>query len=116
MEMYTSYYESRIRFLNEKGKERLSLGTDGIGSDVILLNDNSEANAALLVDNDGKSFLRLDHSAFTPDGLNVADAQGFEARLGVADLVTPRTGETHKTSAASVVLFDKDKNVIWKAP
>jgi hypothetical protein len=31
-------------------------------------------------------------------------------------MVTPRTGETHKTSAASLVLFDKDKNVIWKAP
>ena len=26
------------------------------------------------------------------------------------------TGETHKTSAASVVLFDKDKKVLWKTP
>ena len=25
-------------------------------------------------------------------------------------------GETHKTSAASVVMFDKDKKVRWKAP
>jgi hypothetical protein len=46
----------------------------------------------------------------------VEDADGFAATLGVTDLVTPRTGETHKTSAASLVLFNKDKNVIWKAP
>jgi hypothetical protein len=49
-------------------------------------------------------------------GLRVTDVQGFSASFGVTDLVTPRTGETHKTSAASLVLFDKEKNVIWKAP
>jgi len=49
-------------------------------------------------------------------GLMVEDRDGFSAVLGSADLVTPRTGETHRTSAASVVLFDKDKNVIWSAP
>ena len=36
--------------------------------------------------------------------------------IGSIDLETPRTGETHKTSAASVVLFDKDKQVVWQAP
>ncbi|HEY2646321.1 MAG TPA: hypothetical protein VGI34_05085 [Candidatus Acidoferrales bacterium] len=44
------------------------------------------------------------------------DAEGFEEILGTANLVTPQTGETHRVSAASLVLFDKDKNVIWKAP
>jgi hypothetical protein len=44
------------------------------------------------------------------------DENGFEAELGRTDLVTPRTGETQKRSAASLVLFGKDKNVIWKAP
>jgi hypothetical protein len=48
--------------------------------------------------------------------MQVDDAEGFAATLGATDLVTPRTGEKHKTSAASLVLFDKDKNVIWKAP
>ena len=48
--------------------------------------------------------------------LQTLDADGFEAILGTTDLVTPRTGETHKTSAASLVMFDKNKNVIWKAP
>jgi hypothetical protein len=52
----------------------------------------------------------------SPYNLNLQDQDGFQATLGVTNLVTPRTGESQKTSAASVVLFDKDKSVIWKAP
>jgi hypothetical protein len=44
------------------------------------------------------------------------DKDGFETSIGTTDLVTTRTGETHKTSGASVVLFDKDKKVLWQAP
>ena len=44
------------------------------------------------------------------------DEQGFEVTLGRSSLVTPRTGETQMRSAASLVMFDKNKNVIWKAP
>lgn len=52
----------------------------------------------------------------SPGEFEVWDESGFSATVGRTDLVTPRTGETHKTSAASLVLFDKDKNVIWRAP
>lgn len=52
----------------------------------------------------------------TPYNLNLSDSDGFSTTLGLASLVTPRTGESHKTSAASLVMFDKNKNVIWKAP
>jgi len=55
-------------------------------------------------------------AVLTPYNLNLSDGDGFSATLGVASLVTPRTGESHKTSAASLVMFDKNKNVIWKAP
>jgi hypothetical protein len=48
--------------------------------------------------------------------VTVSDENGFQATLGTTDLVTARTGEKHTTSAASLVLFDKQKNVIWKAP
>jgi hypothetical protein len=51
-----------------------------------------------------------------PGNVEVIDEEGFEASIGTEDLVTPRTGETHKTSGASLVLFDKNKNVLWKAP
>jgi hypothetical protein len=50
------------------------------------------------------------------DALRLSDPQGFSASFGVTDLITPSSGETHRTSAASLVLFDKKKNVIWKAP
>jgi hypothetical protein len=52
----------------------------------------------------------------SPYNLNLQDQDGFLATLGVTNIVTPRTGETHSTSAASLVLFDKNKSVIWKAP
>lgn len=48
--------------------------------------------------------------------MGLFDEQGFETTLGRRTLVTPRTGESHMTSAASLVMFDKNKNVIWKAP
>ena len=51
-----------------------------------------------------------------PGHLDISDDEGFKADLGIQELVRPHTGETHRTSAASLVLFDKDKNVIWKAP
>jgi hypothetical protein len=48
--------------------------------------------------------------------LSVSDRQGYELDLGKTDLLTSRTGESHQTSAASVVMFGKDKNVLWSAP
>ena len=48
--------------------------------------------------------------------LEIADAKGFRAKLGVTSLVTKKTGETHKTPAASLVLFGDDRTVLWSAP
>jgi hypothetical protein len=108
---------TELKFLDGKGKDRLNLSLFPIvGSGVMLSNEEGKANAVLHAPSNGTPFLRLEKASFTEDGLNVIDAQGFAAQLGVADLVTPRTGETHKTSAASLTLFDKNKNVIWKAP
>lgn len=50
--------------------------------------------------------------------LSLFDPRGFGLALGVADLASLTTGETHRTSAASIVMFgsDKDHHVIWQAP
>jgi hypothetical protein len=48
--------------------------------------------------------------------LDLSDKQGFMATIGSTDLGTPRAGEIHKTSAASIVLLDKGGNVLWSAP
>jgi hypothetical protein len=69
----------------------------------LLLGENYDVSASLRASKDGPS-------------LQIEDSQGYEATVGSTGLVTPRTGETRTTSAASLTLFDKEKNVIWKAP
>jgi hypothetical protein len=54
----------------------------------------------------------------TADGpsLTLADSQGYSAVIGSSKLITTRTGEQHRTSAASLALFGKDGKVLWSAP
>jgi hypothetical protein len=56
------------------------------------------------------------HATSEGPSLQLSDKEGFQAELGASSLVTLKTGETHRTSAASVVLFGKDKKVLWSAP
>jgi hypothetical protein len=86
--------DGEINFENSAGKLSAQLG-----------------NSTVMVAGDGNS-----GAVMAPGIVGAFDEQGFSATLGVANLQTPRTGETQKRSAASLVLFDKDKNVIWKAP
>jgi len=51
-----------------------------------------------------------------PSECALSECLKLQAIVGTADLVTPRSGAIHRTSAASLVLFDEEKNVIWKAP
>lgn len=64
---------------------------------------------------DGKSEADLGVRGDGPR-LSLTDVQGFQSVLGVEHLVTTATAETHKTSAASLTLFDNKKHVIWRAP
>ena len=48
--------------------------------------------------------------------IRLADKEAFKTEIGNANLILPQTGETRKTSAASVLLSDKDEKVLWKAP
>jgi hypothetical protein len=47
--------------------------------------------------------------------LTLEGTEGFESVLGVADMETTITGESQRTSAASLTFFGKDKKVIWSA-
>jgi hypothetical protein len=50
-------------------------------------------------------------------GLDLADAGGYETQIGAADLKYPSTGETRRTSAASIIMLGSGKKlVIWRAP
>jgi hypothetical protein len=64
---------------------------------------------------DGSEHASLDLDAPGPS-LILSDKQGFTTTIGSSDLKTPRTGEEHRTSAASIVLSGKDHSVLWSAP
>jgi hypothetical protein len=96
---------SGISVFDEHGKERGIFDANQNGAALVFMNVKGTDDA--LVRGEG---------IMVSGPVTVSDNQGFQATLGTTDLVTPRSGETHKTSAASLVMFDKDKNVIWKAP
>ena len=63
-----------------------------------------------------KTRVRLGYMSNSGNGLSVTDRQGFETQVGVSTLDTRQTGASTTTSAASIVMFDKQEKVIWKAP
>jgi hypothetical protein len=110
--LYDSQGHERGTFLVKDSTAYLRLN-DGNGSLKTAVSEN------LVVVEDGALVARSQEkniSAIIGGEIKVSDNQGFNATLGITDLVTPRTGESHKTSAASLVMFDKNKSVIWKAP
>lgn len=48
--------------------------------------------------------------------LSIEDKEGYSTFIGMTDLVVTKTGKKEQTPAASVVLFDKEKKVLWSAP
>jgi hypothetical protein len=48
--------------------------------------------------------------------ISLQDKEGYETEIGKTDLVFTNSGRKQQTSAASVVMFDKDKKVLWSAP
>jgi hypothetical protein len=101
-----------LTLFDEKGQARVMLDN----SNISFVNSEGQGHGIL-----GNGFLSLmgdgvSSAWLAPGSIGVSDDQGFLTSVGVQALVTPRTGETQKTSAASIVLFDKNKNVIWKAP
>lgn len=90
----------------EKGNPRLWLATwdDGV-SRLSLHDQGGRARALLTVQADGSPSLSLRD-----------ESTKSRAVLGQATLRTARTGTMERRPAASLVLFDRDANVIWKAP
>ncbi len=87
------------------GKAFVSLGLSPLGAGADLTMHESGGNQSVLLSTfQGKPSLTL------------TDNEGFSADFGSADLVVPKTGRKESTSAASVVLFGKDKKVLWSAP
>jgi len=120
-------------FASDKGGGVTFSGADGVPRALLL----STKNGALLnlFEAEGKGRVHLGVGSFDlrkPDSqpsqyligfedvpgpsFQIEDKQGFVAVAGVVNEQTPQTGESHRTSAASVRLFDKDGKELWSAP
>jgi len=85
---------------DKTGKTRVDIdATRG----VTLSDTNEEPRAILAVPGDGPT-------------LALTGRHGHVTKIGSAHLMTALTGENHKASAASIVMWGKDGEVIWSAP
>jgi hypothetical protein len=48
--------------------------------------------------------------------VRVGRTDSYYTQIGTTELVTPTSGESHKTSPASLVLFNDKGSAIWRAP
>jgi|SRR5579883_471119 len=116
-----------LKFKDESGSAliTLALNSDAPGGPLLLMSDpQHHASVALSVlENAGPQFSlageRPDiqvRMGVTPDGtsLDLSDKDGFMTSIGNG--VLPKNGQVKKTSAASIVLFGKDRKVLWSAP
>ena len=63
----------------------------------------------------GRFFVGTDDNSGGPS-VRVEDKEGYSGVIGRTDLETLGTGRKTQTPAASLVLFGKDKKVLWSAP
>jgi hypothetical protein len=89
---------------------------DGKGDQIIGLGSPLGAEPFLQLFGSNRSTIRLDATQEIGPAVTITDEQGFSQVLGSASLQTTRTGEQHRTSAASLTLFGKDGKVLWSAP
>jgi hypothetical protein len=119
-----------LRFLDEKGKTRaiLGLASDSASPSLKLSDNEGVGRAWLTVDPDGSSRLTLRDRKERPRAGLIAEADGsprlalrdtdgqYRIVLGSSPLEPLPTRGIGERSPSSLILFDKDGNVIWKAP
>lgn len=136
----------RFVIKDKDGKERGSFATIGKGSELTLGNINAQPMMRLIVSTDAsdlhfygssQSGMNLGVDTGNPDismagaeqngearitfgkdgpALKLEDAKGSSTILGATQLEKPINNGAHPASAASIVLLDKDKKVIWHTP
>jgi hypothetical protein len=101
--LYSFKGEPKLELMDANGNVRAGLGVFRETAYVDVLGVDPKSSTELTVSRDGPS-------------LSVSDQKGFSSIVGVTDLENVHTGETYKTSAASLVIFGKKGKVIWHAP
>ena len=113
-----------LALTNPNGKVVANFLASASRSSLVLSDPDLKRVAGLVIDDDGPTLALSEEGNFgaqlalTSDGpsLHFTDPNGFASTLGVNHLVTPTTGESHRTSVASLIFFDNKQNVIWTAP
>jgi hypothetical protein len=101
--LYTFKGEPKLELMDANGNVRAGLGVFNETAYLDVLGIDPKSSIDLTVGRDGPS-------------LSVSDQKGFSSVIGVADLENVHTGESYKTSAASLVIFGKNGKTIWRAP
>jgi hypothetical protein len=101
--LYSFKGDPTLELIDANGNLRVGLGVLRETAYVNVLGIDRKSSAEVMVERDGPS-------------LSVSDQKGFSSKVGVADLEDARTGETSKTSAASLMIFGKKGKVVWQAP
>jgi hypothetical protein len=115
-----------VIFTDAKGKTRLDLVLDRDDKPGLRLYNREAEEIAALTASGNSADLGLGRVGgpeqfevsvgpdFAPH-LVLSDKAGFQTLIGAANVQTPR-GETLNSSAATIVLFGKDRHVLWSAP
>lgn len=116
-----------LKFRDESGSAlvTLALNSDAPGGPLLLLSDPQHhgsvalsvlANAGPQLSLAGERADVQVHMGVAPDGttLELSDKDGFTTSLGNG--VLPKNGQAKKTTAASIVLFGKERKVLWSVP
>lgn len=120
---------SAISFYDKAGTRRSSMGVLNDGLSYVRLNDKSgKSDCYLSVGDDGNSQIVLWDNSNKPRGLwkvtkdgntslQIYDESGsMRASLGNTEITARKTGEGRQLAESSLVLFDKDGKVLFKAP
>ena len=116
-----------LKFKDESGSTlvTLALNSDAPGGPLLLLSDpQHHSSVALSVLEHAGPQLSLTgeradiqlHMAVAPDGttLELSDKDGFTTSIGSG--VVAKNGQAKQTSAASIVLYGKQRKVLWSVP
>jgi hypothetical protein len=116
-----------LKFKDENGSAlvTLALNSDAPGGPMLLLSDpQHHASIALSVLEHAGPQLSLTgerpdiqlHMGVAPDGttLELSDKDGFTTSIGNG--VVAKNGQAKNTSAASIVLYGKQRKVLWSVP
>ena len=102
MRLIVSTDASDLHFFGSR-KSGMNLGLDSGKPDISLMGAEGNGGARITFGENGPT-------------LTLEDAKEFSTIVGAAQLEKPANSGARQKSAASIVLLDKDKKVIWQTP